>query len=114
MNKTKFTVRMAPLLFIFLLDLQLLAQPLSNTDVNLSYSPEVALQLSLSFAGYNPGTIDGIIGNGTIRALKEFQKSKYLSPSGNLDYSTISSLKLSLYDKGTSVILLQLESSLKS
>jgi len=113
MKKTKFALKIASLVLIFLFDLQLFAQSQPSTNMNLSYSPEVALQLSLSFAGHNPGTIDGIIGNGTIRALKEFQKSKYISPSGNLDYSTISSLKLSLSDKGSSVLLVRLREQLE-
>lgn len=40
------------------------------------------LQLALSRAGYDPGTIDGIFGNRTLRALEQFQRDNGLTADG--------------------------------
>lgn len=48
-----------------------------------SVGPTVALlQQTLNELGFNAGAVDGIFGQGTLSALKEFQKSRGLPPSG--------------------------------
>lgn len=51
------------------------------------------LQRRLHEAGLNPGPIDGIIGQGTTRALRAFQSSLGLEPTGIQDAATIQALR---------------------
>lgn len=51
-----------------------------------------ALQILLRDAGHSPGTIDGIVGKGTTKALEAFQAAKGLTASGQVDASTVSQL----------------------
>jgi hypothetical protein len=53
-----------------------------------SYVGGMKLQVILSCLGYEPGAIDGVVGNNTIRALKEFQKDNDLSANGKVDSDT--------------------------
>jgi peptidoglycan hydrolase-like protein with peptidoglycan-binding domain len=57
----------------------------------------LVLQYLLHFAGYDPGTIDGIIGRNTIKALKSFQSDYELDENGQQDADTIAALKEALY-----------------
>lgn len=51
------------------------------------------LQSRLHDAGLNPGPIDGIIGQSTTRALRAFQSSRGLDPTGIQDAATIQALR---------------------
>ena len=53
-----------------------------------SYVGGMKLQVILSCLGYEPGAIDGVVGNNTVRALKEFQKDNDLSANGKVDSDT--------------------------
>ena len=53
-----------------------------------SYVGGMKLQVILSCLGYEPGAIDGVVGNNTVRALKEFQKDTDLSANGKVDSDT--------------------------
>lgn len=50
-------------------------------------------QLALKKAGFNPGPIDGKMGNRTKKAVVEFQKSKNLAASGALNDETAKELE---------------------
>ncbi len=54
-------------------------------------------QLLLHYAGFSPGTIDGVIGRNTTNALLKFQSSCGLDESGDFDDESIEQLKLHLY-----------------
>lgn len=51
-----------------------------------------ALQILLRDAGHSPGTIDGIVGKGTAKAVEAFQAANGLTASGQADASTVSQL----------------------
>jgi len=58
----------------------------------------VVLQLLLHFAGYDPGTIDGIVGRNTRAAIESFQEDMELEVTGKADDAdTIYALKEQLY-----------------
>lgn len=50
------------------------------------------IQQALKSAGFDPGPIDGKIGNKTKKAILDFQKSKGLAPSGKADQKTLEML----------------------
>jgi peptidoglycan hydrolase-like protein with peptidoglycan-binding domain len=52
-------------------------------------------QEKLSAAGHDSGPADGIVGPKTQAALKEFQQSKGLQASGQLDQKTVAALGVS-------------------
>jgi peptidoglycan hydrolase-like protein with peptidoglycan-binding domain len=53
------------------------------------YSPRVKeIQEILKEVGFEPGSIDGVMGGQTRAAIKEFQKKKSLKPSGKIDSTT--------------------------
>ena len=54
-----------------------------------------ALQNALNGAGFNVGTIDGVLGYNTYKAVDSFQKAKGLS-RGEITYDTLNALGLSL------------------
>jgi peptidoglycan hydrolase-like protein with peptidoglycan-binding domain len=62
-----------------------------------SQSPEMVKQAQekLSAAGHDAGEADGIMGPKTQSALKEFQESKGLQASGELDQKTMAALGIS-------------------
>jgi peptidoglycan hydrolase-like protein with peptidoglycan-binding domain len=62
-----------------------------------SQSPELVKQAQekLSAAGHDAGTADGKMGPKTQAALKEFQQSKGLQASGQLDQKTVAALGVS-------------------
>lgn len=72
---------------------QLQAQPQAAQN----QSPELVKQAQekLSAAGHDAGEADGMIGPKTQAALKEFQQSKGLEPSGQLDRQTLAELGVS-------------------
>lgn len=57
------------------------------------YNPRVKeVQTILKHAGFEPGSIDGMMGEGTRKAIKEFQKIQGLNPAGKVDSKTQSAL----------------------
>jgi hypothetical protein len=50
-------------------------------------------QSALVILGYEVGTIDGVVGPSTQKALEEFQRGAQLKRSGKLDRSTVSALQ---------------------
>ncbi len=52
----------------------------------------VQVQQALKEKGYDPGPVDGILGPSTKAALRAFQKSGGLEPSGQLDRGTVEKL----------------------
>jgi len=63
----------------------------------MSQNKEVVKQAQekLSEAGHDVGSADGILGPKTQKGLKEFQQSKGLQPSGQLDEKTLAALGVS-------------------
>lgn len=57
------------------------------------------IQTALKNAGFEPGPIDGKLGPRTKRAIKEFQKSKELTPDGVVGYKTWGELRKYLLKK---------------
>lgn len=58
--------------------------------------PDMALrtmQARLTYLGYSPGPVDGVLGNATRRALLAFQKATSLPPSAEPDQATLASLQ---------------------
>lgn len=50
------------------------------------------VQKMLNKQGYDPGNVDGVWGEGSEVALKNFQQKKGLEPTGNIDMKTLSQL----------------------
>jgi peptidoglycan hydrolase-like protein with peptidoglycan-binding domain len=67
-----------------------------GTQQQGAQSPEVVKQAQekLSAAGHDAGTADGKLGAQTKDALKSFQSSQGLEPSGQLDTQTIAALEI--------------------
>jgi len=57
------------------------------------------IQIALKNAGYNPGPIDGKMGEQTRQAIKAFQKANGLVPDGRVGKKTWSILSKYLYQK---------------
>jgi N-acetylmuramidase/Putative peptidoglycan binding domain len=51
-----------------------------------------AAQVHLLYAGYNPGPVDGIRGQGTVTAVKEFQRRNKLAVTGTIDEQLVAAL----------------------
>lgn len=51
------------------------------------------MQRLLAVAGYHPGPADGVLGKRSVEALKKFQVSKKLPPTGALDAETSAQLR---------------------
>jgi len=64
-------------------------------ETNATPQHVTSIQRALMKAGYNPGSVDGRIGPGTLRAVSAYQRAKGL-PVGNLDMQTIKSLGLNM------------------
>ncbi len=60
-------------------------------DTNITPDVVRQLQTALNNAGHSPGTIDGIVGAQTLRAVQSYQKAKGL-PTGGLTIKTLESL----------------------
>ena len=58
------------------------------------------VQEALKKEGHDPGPVDGVMGEKTQQALREFQKSKNLKVTGRLDDETARSLGVSTRDSG--------------
>lgn len=61
-----------------------------NNELNLKH-----VQSVLGKAGFNPGTLDGRMGEQTKKAIMGFQKAQGLTPDGRIGYKTL--IKLSSY-----------------
>lgn len=64
-------------------------------DIQLVVNNELnvrVVQMALSNAGFNPGPIDGAMGEKTQQAIKEFQKANQLKVDGKIGYKTLSIL----------------------
>lgn len=64
-------------------------------ETNMSSDVVRRIQAALDNAGFNPGPVDGVIGRGTMSAVKQYQQSKGLA-TGGLTIQTLESLKVSL------------------
>lgn len=69
---------------------ELLAAPASQT-----LSPEMVrdIQGELQRLGYDVGRVDGVWGNRTRRALREFQRERNLAATGRIDTGTLAALQ---------------------
>lgn len=54
-----------------------------------------AAQQALSHRGYDPGTVDGVMGPNTERALRDFQQAQGIGVTGSLDDATANALGMS-------------------
>lgn len=63
-----------------------------RTDRALSLAERMALQQALKNKGFDPGPVDGVIGAGTKRALKAWQKSEGLPADGYASLDTLTRL----------------------
>jgi len=54
----------------------------------------MAMQQALRDRGYDPGTIDGIMGSKTASALRRYQELEHLSVTGRMDAKTAAKLKI--------------------
>lgn len=52
-----------------------------------------AAQLFLTFAGFHPGPVDGVMGSQTRAALTDFQSGNGLDPTGEVDDETLAALR---------------------
>ena len=68
------------------------AAPWPRDDRPLSLTERKALQQALADKGYNPGPVDGIIGAGTRRALRAWQKDAGLPADGYASSSILKAL----------------------
>jgi membrane-bound lytic murein transglycosylase B len=66
--------------------------PWPRTDRALSLDERKALQQALKDKGFDPGPIDGVIGAGTKRALKSWQKSAGVPADGYASLDTLTRL----------------------
>ncbi|HOW19513.1 MAG TPA: peptidoglycan-binding domain-containing protein, partial [Phycisphaerae bacterium] len=64
------------------------------TGESASLRATVALQIALDRSGFSPGLIDGIFGGKTTASLREFQRSRGMPATGNLDAATRAALRV--------------------
>lgn len=69
-----------------------IAAPWPRTDRALSLDERKALQQALKDKGFDPGPIDGVVGAGTKKALKAWQKSAGLPADGYASLDTLTRL----------------------
>jgi len=60
-------------------------------------------QVYLTYLGFNAGSIDGLVGSTTYKALNSYQTGNDLPVQNVIDDATITSLKTSIYGQGTAV-----------
>lgn len=60
-------------------------------ETNMTRDVVARVQKALETAGYSPGSVDGIVGGGTLRAVDSYQRDKNL-PRGGLTIRTLESL----------------------
>jgi len=64
-------------------------------ETNMTGARITQIQRALKDAGYNPGAIDGVIGEQTIAAVNDFQRDKGLPVDRYLNIATIKALGVS-------------------
>ena len=64
-------------------------------QTNMTKDVVTRVQQALKTAGYNPGTIDGVVGGATLRAVEQYQADKNL-PRGGLTILTLESLGVAI------------------
>jgi peptidoglycan hydrolase-like protein with peptidoglycan-binding domain len=64
----------------------------SSSGASMDSATVRQVQERLASEGFNPGPVDGRLGQQTQQGLKDFQQSKGLEPSGQLDGQTIAAL----------------------
>jgi peptidoglycan hydrolase-like protein with peptidoglycan-binding domain len=67
-------------------------QQQSSSGASMDPATVRQAQERLASEGFNPGPADGRLGQQTKQGLKDFQQSKGLEPSGQLDAQTIAAL----------------------
>lgn len=67
-----------------------------NPPIQIGPVIVAAAQVALTLLGYNPGPVDGTVGEQTDSALRAFQDAKGLSKSGNLNNPTRAALSTDL------------------
>jgi len=73
---------------------------LSSLKINPDDATAIEIvQSSLKILGFYSDTIDGILEEKTISAIKSFQEGKNITPSGKLDTQTYMALSTALYEK---------------
>ena len=60
------------------------------------------VQQKLNDMGYHAGSVDGVLGPRTEAALRQFQKARYLEPTGHIDSKTLAALDREPTDHSTS------------
>ncbi|MGE0410271.1 MAG: peptidoglycan-binding protein [Amphiplicatus sp.] len=63
-----------------------------RADRPLTLAERKAVQQALKDKGFDPGPVDGIIGAGTKRALRDWQRSEGLPPDGYASAQTLARL----------------------
>lgn len=64
-------------------------------ETNMTDSTISDIQQALSAKGFNPGAIDGVLGQGTLLAIEKFQKTNNLA-RGGITYATLEALGIDL------------------
>lgn len=64
-------------------------------ETNMGDGSITKIQQALARKGYSPGSIDGVIGRGTLEALEKFQKENNLA-QGGLTYTTLEALGIEM------------------
>ena len=77
---------------------------LASISLAAQYNPEIyQAQKALQKRGYNPGTLDGLWGKSTQRAIKWFQRDVGLPVTGELDAVTKSRLRIDSSPRGLKI-----------
>jgi hypothetical protein len=74
------------------------AKPINSASAKLNTKEVRDLQQSLDNRGYDPGSIDGIIGQQTANAIRKFQQDNSLRVTGTATNETLTRLGLNTYD----------------
>lgn len=64
-------------------------------DTNMTRGRITQIQRALQSAGHNPGPIDGVVGDSTMRAVNSFQRSRKLPVDNYLNIATVRALGVS-------------------
>jgi len=65
-------------------------------ETNITHGRIRDIQVALRQAGYDPGSVDGVIGTGTMRAVNTYQRAKGLPVDPYLPVATVKSLGIAL------------------
>ncbi len=64
-------------------------------ETNMTDTTIIDIQRALASKGYSPGSIDGVLGRGTLEAIERFQKSNNMA-QGGLTFPTLNALGIEL------------------